>query len=760
VLPFVAFAMCLFPANRPLISSDFLPHEDRPLLTRVTSWKTTANIQFPPAELMDVLTWHGRTLLTGYKVDQIYWVASLLTGDGSGRLESIPFPAPRWISLTVTGDLTRSGNDVYFLLTGEGKRLPIRVHTEDRHWRRVTLALPSDWVGKSMQLVAESGPRDVQNWFAFSNPTALGTGTVLANQVEALAMFPAFAVAFFLFLLPGVLPAAYLTRLGSARPLLALPLTIIFGSFFGYLAFWAYLFSPLVGRCFGIAILLGSAAWLMLELWRGQVVRPLLMAKEVLTPLALTCLVGLFYLALTYSVDLEAGLEAQPNLRFFEFMLEVDNDIPYFFAEPLYIGHDVRRSFPVRVPGWQSSDRPPLQAGLLLLQMPIGSLLGQPRLYALAVDIAVQCVWVPAVWCLWTAAGLPRQRAGLALLFLVLSGFTLINTVFAWPKLLAGGLTVFAVILALFDRAGQTFSLGRASLLGLAAGLGSLGHGGVAFTLLPFGLMMLLPRWYPGLSRLMAAAAVYLALLGPWFLYQKAYDPPGTRLLKLHLTGDYSLGDDETWQDSRSLWQNLVVAYRSIGLQRALANKLENLKVLFAAAPDQFPWPTCEQLALPSDSTGFRRCDFMALFWSLGLLNLGWIVALVRLTRRSDGVSPVLGVAIPLLALASTATWVLILFHPGGSVIHQGSYATFLLLFAALAAWLTTLPARVVYLLLAAQAGLFTWGWIATSPANSYGPPNVFMILVAVFWFGLLVVVAIGNKSSHVTPLPDAAPPG
>jgi hypothetical protein len=739
----------LFPANHPVISTDYLSQEDRPLLTRAQYWRSTANIQIAPPELLDLVTWHGRTLLTD-RVDQLYWIASLVTGDGSGRLESIPFPAPRWISLTVEGDLTRRGNELYLLLAGEGKRLPIRVRTEERHWRRVTYALPSDWVGKSIQIVAEAGPRDVENWFGFSNPRAVGTGTVLRNQFQSLALFPAFAAALFLFLLPGVLPAAYLTRLGLVTSVFALPLTIIFGCLFGYLTFWAYLFGPFPGRCFGVAVLLGSAAGLLADWRRGRTVRSILRTEQVLRPLGLMGLTGLFYLGLLYSVDLEAGLEAQPNLRFLECMLEVDNDIPYFFAEPLYTGQDVRKSFPIRVPGWQSSDRPPLQAGLILSQLPIGTLLGQPRVYSMAVDIAVQCVWVPAVWCLWTTAGLPRQRAGLAFLLLLFSGFALLNTIFAWPKLLAGGLTVFAVILALFDRENRPLSLSRAGLLGLSAALGSVGHGGVAFTLLPFGAMLLLPRWYPGLSRLATAGAVYVAVVCPWFLYQKYYDPPGTRLLKLHLTGDYSLGDDETWQDSRPVWENLVVAYQSIGARQALINKLDNVKALFMAAPDQLIWPPDDPARLPTDWPAFRRCDFMALFWAMGLLNLGWVVALVAFARRSYGISPVLGITIPLLALASLTVWVLILYHPGGSVIHQGSYATFLLLFASLAAWLTTLPARLIYILLAAQAGLFTRGWILTSPANGFGPPNVFMIVASVLVLVLLVRVVLSGSLSEV----------
>src|SRR5262249_44068862 len=153
----------------------------------------------------------------------------------------------------------------------------------------------------------------------------------------------------------------------------------------------------------------------------------------------------------------------------------------FYYAESLYKGLDPREI----VWGWHSSDRPPLQSGLTLLQMPFSFLAREPREYALLAGCAFQCAWVPAVWALWRSAQLPRRRAGLALLFLVLTGFALLNTVFTWPKLLAAALCLFAATSALFGRArGEAVPLSTAVFLGLSAALASLSHAGVAFTLL------------------------------------------------------------------------------------------------------------------------------------------------------------------------------------------------------------------------------------------------------------------------------------
>jgi hypothetical protein len=760
-LPLVILALFLFPANKPIIASDYFERNDQPLLKPDadgvgywSSFRTSSkNIQWPPTEQLTALTGQGKYILTE-RIDPVYWVAGLIEGNGSGKLETVPFRAPRWISLTVTGDLTRPGNEVYFQLDGTNQRLPVQARTEEFYWRRVTITLPSDWVGKQIRLIARAGPRKVDNWFGFSCPRSLGNADVLALQLGTVSFLPQFLVALAVFLLPGLPLAVYWIRGGTIDPAFLLPLAIIFASLAGYLAFWVYLLDATAGRGFGAVLMVGSVLWLLFQSWRKPDVRALLLSEQIWTPLKLMTLVGLFYVALLYSIDLETAPEAQSSMRFFEYTLAVDNDIPFYFANPLYTGEDVREQFPIHVPGWHGSDRPPLQTGLLLLQLPLGYLLNDPWMYSLLVGCALQCVWVPAVWLLWTLGGLPRRRAGLAFLFVVLSGFALVNTIFCWPKMLSAGLCLFAVALGLLDRSrGQAFPRSKAFLLGLSAVLASLGHGGVAFTLLPFGLLLLFPRWYPGLGRLALAGVVYIGMYYPWTLYQKLYDPPGTKLLKLHLAGNGQEGDNELWQDDRPLWKNLVAAYQAAGMRKALINRLANLKMLFVAAPDQYPWPPHETPAkLPDSWTGFRRCDFLALFWSLGLLNLGWLVPRVKAWQARPPLNPVLGVTLLRVALASVLVWVVLMFGPGSTVVHQGSYATFLLFFVCLAARVSSLPGRWPYLLLAVHGALFLMGWLLTSPANDFGVPNFFMISLAVIFLALLVSVALGAAARD--PLP------
>jgi hypothetical protein len=279
-------------------------------------------------------------------------------------------------------------------------------------------------------------------------------------------------------------------------------------------------------------------------------------------------------------------------------------------------------------------------------------------------------------------------------------------------------------------------------LLGLSAALASLAHGGVAFTLLPLGLLLLLPRYFPGWSGVAAAAAVYVAAMLPWSLFQTRYDPPGNLLVRQHL-GDRK----RPWAEDRSTVQNLVDSYAALSPREIAESKLANLLALFRAsgkpAADQYPWPPNGSPApLPVDATSFRRCEFMCLFWAPGLMNLGWLVAVTPLWRPQKPAGP--GWPVAVAGLGGALTWILLMFAPGSTVVHQGSYATVLLLFAALAGWLTTLPGRLPYALLAVHAAIFAWGWLLTSPANRLGVPNWPMILVSVLFLAGLVRLALG----------------
>jgi hypothetical protein len=723
----------------------YLPRDERQLLTNPGNWRTTGSVRRVTPERQ--LVYSDEPAFRRWQEDALYWETAVDSGDGSGRLISALFEAPGWITFTVTGDLTRAGNDIYLQLSGENKRIRVNAQTVP-HWRRVTLALPADWIGKRMEVVLEAGPRGKGDVVGISNPRALTSGTVLLSHLRALAVLPAGLLSLALFVLPGLPVAARLAARGVVTPARIVIVAGIISCLAGYLTFWAYFWRPVAGQYVGAIVLLGGAALCVADLRRGRSTRSLLLSAHVGTPLALMALVALFYLSLWHSVNLWVRNEASqitPRMRFLDFILNMDYFIPFNFADRLHAGADPRRI----LVEWQSSDRPPLQAAILLVQYPVRLLVNDPRSWSFVLGCILQCLWVPALWEFWQSAGLARRKAGVALLLVVLTGFALVNSVYTWPKMLAGALTVNAISLALFHR--ETRSprlLARSALWGLAAALGFLSHGGVAFTLLALGAFLLLPRYFPGFLSLTVAACAFLITVIPWSLYQSLYDPPGTKLLQEHLAG---VTDPELM--SRPVWANLQDAYRSLAPGEVIANKWANVEVLFRVSEhpgsDHFPWPPLGQpKPWPVDGQSLRRCEFLCFFWAPALVNFGWLAAAALGWRRPSVLNPTLGFTAPAIALVSVALWVLLMFGPGTTVTHQGSYAAVLLLFAALAAWLAALPGWLPYALLVAQGILFSITWLFTSPANYYGLANPLVICAAVLSFGLLCRVALGRAET------------
>src|SRR5262249_33330422 len=116
--------------------------------------------------------------------------------------------------------------------------------------------------------------------------------------------------------------------------------------------------------------------------------------------------------------------------RFPEMYVTIDNVIPLYFAEKLYAGADHR----ALVGDWHSSDRPPLQSALVLVQRPLMGLGGLPvGLHYQLLGTILQCAWVPAAWALCRSAGLAGCRLALALAMLLTSGFFFFHAVFVWP---------------------------------------------------------------------------------------------------------------------------------------------------------------------------------------------------------------------------------------------------------------------------------------------------------------------------------------
>jgi hypothetical protein len=527
------------------------------------------------------------------------------------------------------------------------------------------------------------------------------------------------------FVAPG-LPLAHLcVRRGWLPPVLALPVAIVGSCLLGYLVFSAFWASPVVGGLTALA-----AMTLAVYGWRG--VMAAVQLAEVRTPLILMAAVGFFYVACEYVRELpEVEPHSHISYRFTDRSLHNDWEYPRVFSEWLVVGEDMRQTYGT----WRSSDRPPLQNGLYLMQFWVAASPFRWLHYQL-IGCALQCSWAPAVWVLCRLAKLPDRQAGVVVLFVAFSGFILVNTLYCWPKLLAGSLCLFALAALICCQRGAA-RLPTVMLAGTAAGLALLAHGAAAFTLLALALFCLTPRLFPGWRAALAGTACTFVLLAPWLAYQKWYDPPGDRLLKWHFAGV------QDFVDKRPFGEALADAYRNKTLEELAENRLLNFASLFVFIPGVGDWfgedLTPDQEASPL--TRFRDTQFHQLFPMLGLLNLGWLALAVGLFSRSDPDSAVNGL---LLGLTGIFIWVLLLFDPGAALVHRSSYADVLLLLMGLAIVLLRRIGWLIYPVLAVHTVIFVVAWVCTTPSGTPSRWNSYMIPVTVIAFVVLVGQAVG----------------
>ncbi|HJT78133.1 MAG TPA: hypothetical protein VJ739_13095 [Gemmataceae bacterium] len=696
----------------------------------VAAWRVDATLQPEISAEAMVRPWEVRG---GFRRDEVspdavcsahpaalYWVAATNDTSPEAFLASPPFAGSAAVELLVTGDLIGPDAEVYFERPSSGERVPVRVHAGEL-WRPVFRALPGDWLDKPVRLVARRSGGEARPAFGVSNPISYNRDAILARHLRTLRVVPELLLAFVLFLAPGLALALGFGRRLALRASYVAILGAAFSCLLGYAVFWAYFFNPPLGRAAGFALAVLGPTGLVLLLLTAAPARAQLRSPDLLAPLGLWLAASLFYTGVLFAADLDLPNGNQARARFTSALLPPDDALPLLLAHRLYAGADPRHL----LADWHSSDRPPLQAGLVLAQAPVVAALGERvTFYYPLLGCVVQCSWIAAAWAVLRVLTASGPRLAVALLCLVFSGFGLVHSVYVWPKMLAAALALFPFAL-LLERLlqGRRPTGTDMALAGLGVGLGSLAHGGAGLFSVCLGVFLVRPRTCPGPRRLLAGAAVLLALMLPWLAYQRYYDPPGNRLAKIHLAGAPDI-------DDRPVTQALLDGYRRVGLLGTFRNKAENVKalfveddrVLFGGRP---PW----QGDADDPLGGWRRWQFHQLFVALGVFNAGWLVPVVALLRRRRlprAERWALG-----FGLVGLALWVLLLFGPGATVIHHGPFAVFLLLFALLTFWVAGMPPYLSGPLVALHVAGFLAVDVFASPANAFGLANGPLIVVA-----------------------------
>ncbi len=531
--------------------------------------------------------------------------------------------------------------------------------------------------------------------------------TQVTHQLHGALGILLFPIVLALFLLPGFAVALRVAASCqiSRSQLLILVVTVSCTS--GYLSFWAFFAAKPLGKVFSFASVLTAATSLVLD-WKR---RPYLLsaARSLSTPLLYVMGVGSLYLCLLYlfSNPLQAGVDLSSE-RFFSTVRPDDNLIPLIFAEKIYTHLPLR---PFCCGDWLSSDRPPLQAGLSLFQHPL-RLAGSVALNYQLLGTVLQCLWICGVWTLLLSLGASQTRVRQVLGLLVFSGFMFFNSVYTWPKLLAATFILFAVsILSEIVRENRPITNLAAILAALSLSLAWLSHPGSIFSLPSIAFIVVrnirLFHW----RQCALFATIFAAFALPWMIYQIVYDPPGNRLIKMHIAGVMPI-------DHRSSWQTIREAYAAQTFPTLLQHKWSNLNSLIGPEPLNGlgviafePTLLCNRNAV--EQTRIAQREYI---WdAIGILNLGWLAMAALALRQKRPAIPHSGWLLA-ASLANLVLFSLALFGPNATVTTHCSYADILLISVGLAGYLLALPRMVILIGFALQILNLFVVWVWTSP--------------------------------------------
>lgn len=571
----------------------------------------------------------------------------------------------------------------------------------------------------------------------------------MADAADLLGVLSALLLAAATLTLPAAAAAAATRRWWRHSPALAPAWGLLGTGLAGLAVFFAWVLAPTAGAVVGWAVALGSTLWLVRVTVRGRASLPGCLAAA--APVVLVTaglLLGTTGLFLLWGWP--ADLFHLARVRFTAPMPN-DNEIPALLAARLQAGEDPRTA----VTGWLSSDRPPLQSGLLLLVHAVVGRWGPAEgVQAFATGVVAQLAWAPVAYALCRALGSGRRPALVAVLFTGASGSVLVNTVFTWPKLLSAGFVLAALALAVDLRGRTGRSTAPLTAIAMLSALALLSHGAGLFALPVLAVLLWQARRSTRLTDWAVAGLAALAVYVPWLAYQRWYDPPGDRLLKWHLAGVIE-------PDDRSFVTALREEYGQLSWSAIVDHKLQNLAFPFSVPP----WGTLQVDDVPP---GQRSTQFFTITGAVGLgtvpLALLAAVAVATWLRHRGPTTATRSAGILAAAFAGIVLWALAMFGPGTTYVHQGTHVPLLLAGVLPVAWLAgrgSLGAAASAALLAAQTVLLL---IVYLPTDSPGPLHVGSLSVALLGtaacvIGTLSARARGSDRTRADPPSAAATP-
>lgn len=716
-----------------------------PLIQKSKAWSIIGNF-YPIAKSRSI---RGKIPIALYMhKDFRLWISRSEREARTGKLISPIFSANSYTGFFVFGYPGRLGNSLYLRNRATGEHLAIKTSTFHQHWTITIIKIPEHWHGEGVQLVAVKNSKDPNGWFGVSTPFSISFIARMQHQlfpyllpVAVLLVF--IAVSLLLFGLGMTIQDRFGCSFSIPTSLFLLFSILCYG-LIGYLTFWCYFIDNNLGIAVSTALLTAAFIVYLFRSNRQRLTR-LVFHPDVGIPLLMILGAGFLYLMLVYAIRPDSFDWQWTDHVFRRFGVAGDNTISMEFAFRLFTAADLRDHF---FGDWLSSDRPPLQAAMVLVQYPLWYLLQKSALIPNLLDMyyqifctLLQCSWIAAAWPLMRKLHIPTRRIIYVLLTLIPSGFFFFNTVFVWPKMIAGTFIIGTFCLLLHPKKSLPTVLHRHMLgASLLAVLGFLTHGGVAFSLVGFALMLLFPRNFPGWRNVFLGLLTFIIFYSPWTAYQKYYDPPGNRLLKWHLFGVIDI-------DQRSTYQTITDVYSRMSLTEFIERRWVNMKTIIGLY---------ERDKCPEDTTldTWRRYQFRFLLPSLDLINCGWLLFLWVIFGRYRRKPDIYYATARMLAIAILCIGIWVVLLNSEADINHGSYATMIMLFVGLACMLVMLPkwifipTMILHILfsfvvwcLGTKPNRLVWFSDAAESLDFYRYDIPMLIIAVLTYFGLIGIL-------------------
>jgi len=282
--------------------------------------------------------------------------------------------------------------------------------------------------------------------------------------------------------------------------------------------------------------------------------------NEILSIVATSFFIGLISLLTGLSkgvINNDLGVQHTLAVRYWA---SVDNKIPGFLARGILQDMPMK---PYLFADWKGSDRPPLVSGWLCISRTLlNSKYGETSLL-----IAAATLLVPLICVLLASFNIGKKYWTPIAVVIFSTPFAFTNTVYTWPKIVAGLLFLLALSVFWIEEVPLKYWL-----IGMTSALAFLAHGSTLF-MLP-GLIYIAIKKRTSILNSLTMLSAAVICYAPWLYFQRYWDRSSNRLIYWHIAGQSGGTTD------KGIINTIVDNYSVLKLTEILNNKFTNFSNL------------------------------------------------------------------------------------------------------------------------------------------------------------------------------------